>query len=127
LGIWGGVSVQKAEILSTGKEVDHAPHVLYSMGLDYRVNHDWKVGSSLTGQSSYFIDTTNPEKTGAYTLLNASVGYKLSKTTDVDLQVRNVTNKLYRYSYDNVYAGSPGNFYAPNAPRSVYAGINFKL
>lgn len=126
LGLWGGVSVQRAEILSTGKEVDHSPHVLYSMGLNYRVNHDWKVGSSLTGQSSYFIDTTNPEKTGAYTLLNASIGYKLSKTTDVDLQVRNVTNRLYRYSYDNYYAGSV-NYYAPNAPRSIYAGISFKL
>lgn len=127
LGIWGGVSVQKAEILSTGKEVDHVPHVLYSLGMDYRINNDWKVGSSITGQSSYFIDTTNPEKTGAYTLVNASVGYKLNKTTDVDFQVRNLTNQLYRYSYDNVYAGSPGNFYAPNAPRSFYAGINFKL
>ena len=127
LGIWGGVSVQKAEILSTGKEVDHVPHVLYSLGMDYRISHDWKVGSSITGQSSYFIDTTNPEKTGAYTLVNASVGYKLNKTTDVDFQVRNLTNQLYRYSYDNVYAGSPGNFYAPNAPRSFFAGINFKL
>jgi iron complex outermembrane receptor protein len=127
LGIWGGVSVQKAEILSTGKEVDHVPHVLYSLGMDYRINNDWKVGSSITGQSSYFIDTTNPEKTGAYTLVNASVDYKLNKTTDVDFQVRNLTNQLYRYSYDNVYAGSPGNFYAPNAPRSFYAGINFKL
>ncbi len=127
LGIWGGVSVQKAEILSTGKDVDHVPHVLYSLGMDYRINNDWKVGSSITGQSSYFIDTTNPEKTGAYTLVNASVGYKLNKTTDVDFQVRNLTNQLYRYSYDNVYAGSPGNFYAPNAPRSFYAGINFKL
>ncbi len=127
LGIWGGVSVQKAEILSTGKEVDHVPHVLYSLGMDYRISNDWKVGSSITGQSSYFIDTTNPEKTGAYTLVNASVGYKLNKTTDVDFQVRNLTNQLYRYSYDNVYAGSPGNFYAPNAPRSFFAGINFKL
>lgn len=127
LGIWGGVSVQKAEILSTGKEVDHVPHVLYSLGMDYRISHDWKVGSSITGQSSYFIDTTNPEKTGAYTLVNASVGYKLNKTTDVDFQVRNLTNQLYRYSYDNVYVGSPGNFYAPNAPRSFFAGINFKL
>lgn len=127
LGIWGGVSVQKAEILSTGKEVDHVPHVLYSLGMDCRISNDWKVGSSITGQSSYFIDTTNPEKTGAYTLVNASVGYKLNKTTDVDFQVRNLTNQRYRYSYDNVYAGSPGNFYAPNAPRSFFAGINFKL
>jgi outer membrane receptor protein involved in Fe transport len=45
----------------------------------------------------------------------------------VDLQIRNLTNRMYYYSYDNVYTGSPGNFYAANMPRSAYVTLSMKL
>jgi hypothetical protein len=34
---------------------------------------------------------------------------------------------LYYYAYDNVYTGSPGNFYAANMPRSAYLTLSMKL
>ena len=122
LRFWGGVSLQKAEILSTGKEVDHVPQKLFSLGSEYLVNQDWRVGISIVGQSSYFVETNNSnlQKAGAYRLVNASALYKVNKTTDIDLQAKNLTNQVSSYVYDTGYA-------VPNAPRSFYAGINFKL
>jgi iron complex outermembrane receptor protein len=123
--LWGGLSFQKAEILSTGREVDHVPNTIYSLGLDYRIHQDWRVGSSITGQSSYFINSNRMEKTGAYTMVNASAVYKLNQITEIDFQVRNLTNHLYPYIYDN--GNTATNYPVPNAPRSVHAGIHFKL
>ena len=124
---WLGASFQKAQILSTGKEVDHVPRALYTLGVSQKLDDKWKVGATVTGQSNYFVDTTNPEKLGAFALVNATVGYKLTNSIDLDLQVRNLTNRLYQYAYDNVYVGSPGNFYAPNMPRSIMLSVNIKL
>ena len=121
------MSLQKAEIRSTGKEVDHVPRRVYTFGVNEKFNDKWRAGATVTGQSSYFVDTTNPEKIGAYALVNTTVGYKISATMDVDFQIRNLTNRMYQYSYDNVYAGSPGNFYAANMPRSFYLALSMKL
>lgn len=125
--VWAGVSFQKAEILSTGKEVDHVPRRIYTLGVNEKINDKWRAGATVIGQSSYFVDTTNPEKLGSYSLINTSVGYKINSTTDLDFQIRNLTNRLYYYSYDNVYTGSPGNFYAANMPRSAYLTLSMKL
>lgn len=123
--IWGGVSFQKAEILSTGREVDHVPNTVYSLGLDYRIHRDWRVGGSMTGQSSYFINSNRMEKAGAYTMVNASAVYQLNQITEIDFQVRNLSNHLYSYIYDN--GNTATNYPVPNAPRSFHAGIHFKL
>lgn len=125
--IWAGASFQKAEILSTGKEVDHVPRRIYTLGIHQKFNDTWRGSASLTGQSSYFIDSTNPEKTGAYTGINTLVGYTINATMDMDFQIRNLTNRLSLYSYDNVYVGSPGNFYAANMPRSAFLTFSMKL
>lgn len=125
--IWAGISFQKAEILSTGKEVDHVPRRIYTLGINERLNDKWRVGATVLGQSSYFIDTTNPEKIGSYVLVNTSIGYKVNNFTDLDFQIRNLTDRIYYYSYDNVYTGSPGNFYAGNMPRSFYMTLSMKL
>jgi iron complex outermembrane receptor protein len=125
--MWAGISFQKSEIMVTGKEVDHVPRRVYTLGINEKFNDKWRAGAMVTGQSSYFIDTTNPEKIGAHTLVNTSLGYRINATTDVDFQIRNLTNRTYYYSYDNVYAGSPGNFYALNMPRSAFMTISLKL
>jgi len=125
--MWAGVSFQKAEILSTGKEVDHVPKRIYTLGVNEKLNDKWRVGATLIGQSSSFVDTTNSEKMGSYALVNTTVGYKINATTHIDLQIRNLTNRTYYYAYDNVYAGSPGNFYAANMPRSVFASVTAKF
>ena len=125
--LWIGASYQKAEILSSGKEVDHVPRKIYTLGFNEKWNHNWRAGATVIGQSNYFIDTTNPEKAGSYALINTLVAYKVSATVDVDFQIRNLTNRLSYYSYDNVYAGSPGNFYAANMPRSAYMTLHVKL
>jgi iron complex outermembrane receptor protein len=125
--LWAGASFQKAEILSTGKDVDHVPRNIYTLGIHEKWNERWRTGATIVGQSHYFIDTTHPETTGAYTLINTLVGYKFSTAVDVDFQIRNLTNRLSYYAYDNVYAGSPGNFYAPNMPRSAQITLSVKL
>lgn len=103
------------------------PRKIYTLGVHEKWNDNWRAGATVIGQSNYFIDTTNPEKTGSYALINTQVAYKVSTTVEVDLQIRNLTNRLSYYSYDNVYAGSPGNFYAANMPRSAYLTLHMKL
>ncbi|MEY3872613.1 MAG: TonB-dependent receptor, partial [Pseudomonadota bacterium] len=103
------------------------PKRIYTLGVNEKLNDKWRVGATLIGQSSSFVDTTNSEKMGSYALVNTTVGYKINATTHIDLQIRNLTNRTYYYAYDNVYAGSPGNFYAANMPRSVFASVTAKF
>ena len=124
LGLWTGAALQRAVIVKAdtasfatqGNEIDHTPHLLYNVGMDYKVNDVLRLSGSVTGQSSYYLDRTNTTgKFGGYSLINVAATYSVRKDVDVELQVRNVANRYYEY----VWHDGTQSLHAPGSPRSI--------
>lgn len=135
LGLWLAVAsqsskVQKvdpndaAAVATLGKEIDHVPHLLFNLGFDYQATDAWRVSAWASGQSSYYLETTNATgQFGAYKAFNASVGYRVNAWASVDVQFRNLTNRYTEYVWwDGAQA-----LHGPANPRSVFASVNIRF
>lgn len=137
--LWASHSIQEAKVVSAftaggqslaGKEVFSTPRHISNLGADYRLNDDWRFGLQARAQGDYYIDELNQQgKYGGYALLDASVNYRLSPTTSLDLQVKNLTDREYEYVwYDNFFwGGADQPMFSPAPGRTAYLSLNLKL
>jgi len=107
-----------------GKEIENVPHYLVSAGVDYQASDKLKLSAWANAQGDYYVERSNTlGRFGRYALLNLGATYRVSPTMDVNLQVKNVTNRKYVYAwYDS---GSSG--YSPGDGRGVYASLNLRF
>lgn len=137
--LWASHSIQEAKVVSAftasgqslaGKEVFSTPRHISNLGADYQLNDDWRFGLQARAQGDYYIDELNQQgKYGGYALLDASVNYRLSPTTSLDLQVKNLTDRQYEYVwYDNFFwGGADQPMFSPAPGRTAYLSLNLKL
>lgn len=137
--LWASHSIQEAKVVSAftasgqslaGKEVFSTPRHISNLGADYRLNDDWRFGLQARAQGDYYIEELNRQgKYGGYALLDASVNYRLSPTTSLDLQVKNLTDRQYEYVwYDNFFwGGADQPMFSPAPGRTAYLSLNLKL
>ncbi|OEC59739.1 TonB-dependent receptor [Pseudomonas sp. ENNP23] len=137
--LWASHSIQEAKVVSAftasgqslaGKEVFSTPRHISNLGADYRLNDDWRFGLQARAQGDYYIDELNQQgRYGGYALLDASVNYRLSPTTSLDLQVKNLTDRQYEYVwYDNFFwGGADQPMFSPAPGRTAYLSLNLKL
>lgn len=133
LRFWGGMAIQEARILladaatplSQGKEIDHVPRRLLSVGADYQINQGAKLTVSVNHQGDYYTERTNllAPKYGGYTLVNVSSSYRLKPGIMLDLQVRNLTDRYFEY----VWHDGTQTLHAPGDGRAVYGSVNFQF
>lgn len=125
LGLWVGAALQRSEIMKTdaasiatqGNEIDHVPRLLYNLGADYKLDDRLRFSATLLGQRSYYLERTNSTgKFGGYALVNASATYAVNDKLDVELQVRNLTDRYYEY----VWHDGTQSLHAPGSPRSIH-------
>lgn len=137
--LWASHSIQEAKVVSAftasgqslaGKEVFSTPRHISNLGADYRLNDDWRFGLQARAQGDYYIEELNQQgKYGGYALLDASVNYRLTPTTSLDLQVKNLTDRQYEYVwYDNFFwGGADQPMFSPAPGRTAYLSLNLKL
>lgn len=137
--LWASHSIQEAKVVSAftasgqslaGKEVFSTPRHISNLGADYRLNDDWRFSLQARAQGDYYIEELNRQgKYGGYALLDASVNYRLSPTTSLDLQVKNLTDRQYEYVwYDNFFwSGADQPMFSPAPGRTAYLSLNLKL
>jgi len=137
--LWASHSIQEAKVVSAftasgqslaGKEVFSTSRHISNLGADYRLNDDWRFGLQARAQGDYYIEELNRQgKYGGYALLDASVNYRLSPTTSLDLQVKNLTDRQYEYVwYDNFFwGGADQPMFSPAPGRTAYLSLNLKL
>ncbi|WMR32895.1 TonB-dependent receptor, partial [Metapseudomonas otitidis] len=133
--LWASHSIQEAKVVSAftasgqslaGKEVFSTPRHISNLGADYRLNDDWRFGLQARAQGDYYIEELNQQgKYGGYALLDASVNYRLSPTTSLDLQVKNLTDRQYEYVwYDNFFwGGADQPMFSPAPGRTAYLSL----
>lgn len=132
LTAWAAYSHQLSRVTSPdpsapatlGREIENVPHYLWSAGLDYQASDTLKLSAWANGQGDYNVERTNTlGRFGQYTLLNLGATYRLSATVDLNLQVKNVTDRRYVYAwYDS---GSSG--FSPGDGRGVYASASWRF
>lgn len=135
VGLWAGYSWQKAKILEAdtaslatlGKEVDHVPHHLLGLGVDYQATQALRLSLWGNAQSAYYVERQNTQgQFGSYALFNVSANYQYSKEVAFQLQVRNLADRYYEYVwYDSSI--SPNTQHGPGEGRAIYGAVNLKF
>ncbi|WP_312390580.1 TonB-dependent receptor [Pseudomonas sp.] len=137
--LWGSHSIQEAKVVKAfaatgeslaGKEVFSTPRYISNLGADYQYNDDWRFGLQARAQGDYYIDAQNQQgKYGGFAVLDASVRYRISSATSVDLQLKNLTDREYEYVwYDNFFWGGDDQpMFSPAPGRSAFVSLNMKL
>ncbi|MBV7536842.1 TonB-dependent receptor [Duganella sp. sic0402] len=106
-----------------GKQIDHLPGRLYSAGYEMQLTPALKLSAWANGQGDYYLTTANTgSKYGAYTLLNASASYRVSRNLTLDVQLKNLANRYYEYVWLNDQTR-----HAPGDGRAVYVSANISL
>jgi len=128
LGLWMSAAYQESEILqadaasvaTTGKEIDHVPHLLYNLGADYQASDALRVSAWVNGQSSYYLERSNTSgKFGNFAHLNLSAGYRFTPAVSAEVLVRNLFDRYSEY----VWWDGAQSLHAPGTPRSVFGTL----
>ncbi|MDB5136947.1 MAG: hypothetical protein JWP37_3550 [Mucilaginibacter sp.] len=123
--------VNSANPAFNNKKVELAPDVVFKTGLTYK-NKRFSASYQVAYTSSQFTDATNAVLTAdavdglvpAYTVMDLSASYKLSKTFSLSGTVNNLANKMYFTRRADSYPG-PG--IIPADGRGYYLTLQIKL
>lgn len=83
-----------SEYAIDGREQAHAPSYQYLVGAQYRHDQGWFARVEVQGMDAFYFDNVHNEKSKAYNLLNARVGYE-TKDWDVYLWGKNLSDETY--------------------------------
>lgn len=114
----------------SSRNLSNAPSYNYSAGLDYHSNQGIFGSIEVAGSDDYFESNSHNQKRSAYTLVNASIGYRFDNWT-ITLWSKNVFDKKYEervFLFDNFDPDGLGTqrYEAPAAPRTFGVTANYR-
>lgn len=140
LKAWASHALQEARVVSAytdqgvplaGKEVFNTPRHVSNVGVEFQANADLQLGLQGRAQGSYFIDSLNAKgKYGGFALLDANARYRLTPTTSLELQLKNLTNRRYVYAWDDTFfwpAGAGQAMFSPGNGRALFVALHVAL
>lgn len=86
--------LEAGNVSRAGNRPADVPKVSSNLWLTHRAG-DWRTGAGLRYVGERFISNANTQTLPAYTTLDASIGWALSRNVQLQLNVRNLTDKLY--------------------------------
>jgi outer membrane receptor protein involved in Fe transport len=78
----------------SGRGAAHAPNYQYLIGTQYRHDQGWFGRIEIQGTDAFYFDNVHNEKSKAYTLANARIGYE-AQDWEVYLWGKNLTDQEY--------------------------------
>ncbi|GLK77884.1 TonB-dependent receptor [Methylopila jiangsuensis] len=122
----GGPSTPKTSI--KGNDLPGAPRHYVRAELLYKHPSGVYAGPNVEWvPEAYYVDNANTQKTKAYALLGAKVGYDAGGALSAYVEGRNLTNEKYISSAsitERAALNSP--LYEPGTGRAVYAGVKYR-
>ncbi len=94
------ITASEVDPLAVGRFAPNIPTDSLNLWTTWEPGHDWKFGGGPLFMSHRFADTDNTAGVPSYVLFNAMVSYRVNAHLDLQLNLNNVTNKLY---YNGVY------------------------
>ncbi|WP_424629070.1 TonB-dependent receptor [Bradyrhizobium sp. SYSU BS000235] len=112
--IFAGYSYLQSRILDTrdlsllGRELPNTPHNNLTVWSTYAITPDWTIGGGATYQSMAWASQNDVSYVPDYWKFDAMVSYKVTPNSTLQLNVYNLTDKLYyaQYSGGNVVPAS---------------------
>jgi catecholate siderophore receptor len=111
--------------LSLGKYAPNTPHDAVNVWTTLEPTPAWTVGAGFTGVSHRYADTENTAGVPAYVVFNAMTSYSVNDHLKLQLNLNNVTDKLYFTSI--YYVGIAENHALPAAGRTLIGTANYRF
>ncbi|USX11545.1 TonB-dependent receptor [Oxalobacteraceae bacterium OTU3CAMAD1] len=86
--------IEAGNVSRAGKRPTDVPKVSANLWLGYRTD-DWRAGAGARHVGKRFIDNGNTQALPAYTTLDATIGWNVNRHLLVQLNLRNLGDKLY--------------------------------
>ena len=136
--VWASHAYQEAKIVRDGRagalslkgrEVAAVPRRISNIGLEYQATPALQLGLQGRAQGDYYLEERNGTgKYGDFAVLDLSAKYQISPTLNVDMQIRNATDREYAYVwYDSFFWAQVQPMFSPAAGRSIYLGLTMRL
>ena len=111
-----GKIVNSANPLEVGQPISSAPKNSANLWTTYSFPSNWDVGAGASYLSSRVVNTTATRRVDGYTVFDAMVAYRVSKSVALRLNVYNLADKVYVLDMYNT--GSSGHV-IPGSGRSA--------
>jgi catecholate siderophore receptor len=114
-----------ADADSVGKLAPNTPHDALNVWSTVEPTSAWTVGGGLTAVSHRFADADNTAGVPSYVFFNAMTSYQVNQHLKVQLNLNNVTDKLY---FTGVYyTGIDENHALPSAGRTFIGMASYRF
>jgi catecholate siderophore receptor len=114
-----------SDALSLGKLAPNTPHDAANVWTLLEPDKAWSIGGGFTAVSHRYADTENTAGVPSYVVFNAMTSYEVNEHFKVQLNLNNVTNKLY---FTGVYyTGIDENHALPNPGRTVIGTASYRF
>ncbi len=111
--------------LSLGKWAPNTPHDAANVWTTIEPTEAWTLGAGMTAVSHRYADTENTAGVPGYVFFNAMTSYTVNAHLKLQLNLNNVTNKLY---FTGVYySGVDENHAIPSAGRTLIGLASYRF
>ncbi|MGO9947172.1 MAG: TonB-dependent receptor [Steroidobacteraceae bacterium] len=111
--------------LSVGKQAPNTPHDAFNLWTTVEPSVAWTVGGGFTAVSHRYADTDNTAAVPSYVVFNAMTSYQINDHFKVQLNLNNVTDKLYFMGM--YYTGVQENHALPSAGRTLIGSFTYRF
>jgi catecholate siderophore receptor len=116
---------ESSDPLSVGKFAPNTPHDAFNLWSSVDFTPAWQIGGGLTAVSHRYADAENSAGVPAYVVFNAMSSYQLTAHCKLQLNLNNVTDKLYYTGF--YYTGVQENHALPSAGRTLIGTISYRF
>jgi catecholate siderophore receptor len=111
--------------LSMGKLAPNTPHDAANVWSVLEPTKAWSIGGGFTAVSHRYADTENTAGVPSYVVFNAMTSYEVNEHFKLQLNLNNVTNKLYFTGI--YYTGVDENHALPNPGRTLNGTASYRF
>jgi catecholate siderophore receptor len=111
--------------VAAGKFAPNTPHDAFNLWSTVEPTAAWTLGGGFTAVSHRYADSDNTAGVPSYVVFNAMTSYQLNEHCKVQLNLNNVTDKLYFTSV--YYVGVQENHALPSAGRTLIGTVNYRF
>jgi catecholate siderophore receptor len=109
--------------LSLGRMAPNTPHDAANVWTTVEPTEAWTIGAGMTAVSHRYADSENTAGVPSYVFFNAMTSYTVNAHLKLQLNLNNVTNKLY---FTGVYySGVDENHALPSAGRTLIGLVSY--
>jgi catecholate siderophore receptor len=116
---------ESTDLLSVGRLAPNTPQDAVNVWSTAEPHSGWTMGVGFTAVSHRYADTENTAGVPAYVVFNAMASYKFSEHLQVQLNLNNVTDKLYFTGI--YYTGVQENHTLPSAGRTLIGSASYRF